>query len=93
MPIKQKICMNLEWVLQNPTLASVVISGKGTLTNVGYAGYVTVTVSTVSTLPSNFINYTVDDAVPTCRPTEAPPPPTFILSSTAEVTAYLTELL
>jgi hypothetical protein len=78
--------MNMIATLQN--LAAVVISGKGTLTNVGYSGYVTVTVSTVSTSPSSFINYTVDAAAPTCRPTETRPPTTFFLSSTGEVLTY-----
>jgi hypothetical protein len=69
--------------LQNPTSAAVFITATGTLTNIGYSGYITVRLSSAS--PTGFVNYTKNGNDPTCRPAVTLPPTTFILDYTAEV--------
>jgi hypothetical protein len=71
---------------QNSIPISPSISGKGTLKDTSYAGYVVVTVSTAST--SAFISYTVDNTSPTCNPGATRQPTSFTLSATSEVTAF-----
>jgi hypothetical protein len=60
--------------------------GYGKLTPAGYAGYVSVEISSSSS--SGYIDYTVNGPSPTCQPAAAAKPAPFWLFSTAEVCYY-----